>query len=154
MASTYYRTVFHIVFSTKNRSKILRTDLRIELFDYFGQLCADKDCKLLQGGGIEDHVHLLVDVPPKLAISDLVKFIKGNTARWINENRKIDCRFSWQKGYGVFSVSQSAVQSVTNYIKNQIEHHRAYSYEQEYLSLLAKHKVPFNEKFVFPAESE
>jgi len=108
--------------------------------------------ELLRAGGIEDHVHLLLKVHPSLSIADTVKLIKGNSSRWINDNQKVSARFEWQRGYGAFSVSESMSDVVKRYIDNQEQHHRQQTFKDEYFSLLRKHKIEFDERYVFDDE--
>jgi len=97
-------------------------------------------------GGVEDHIHLLVEVPPMLAVAAAVRTIKSNSSKWVNE---LDRRFAWQKGYAAFSVSASNIQAVERYIGRQEEHHRKISYEDELIALLRKHGITFDPNFVF-----
>jgi putative transposase len=101
---------------------------------------------------IEDHVHLLLKIHLTFAIADTIKLSKGNSSKWINENRKISARFEWQRGYGAFCVSESMSDTVKRYIDNQEEHHRTQSFEDEYFAFLRKHKTEFDERYVFDEE--
>jgi hypothetical protein len=103
-------------------------------------------------GGIENHVHLMLKIHPSFAIADTVKLIKGNSSRWINKNHKISGRFEWQRGYGVFSVSESMSDTLKRYIENRQQHHQQQSFEGEYLTILRKHRVEFDERYVFDDE--
>ena len=104
---------------------------------------------LLKAGGIEDHVHLLLKAHPSFALADTIQLIKGNSTRWINQNKKVSVKFSWQRGYGAFSVSQSMSDVVKRYIENQEEHHAKLSFQDEYLEVLKRHQVEFDERYVF-----
>lgn len=152
MPSTHHGILIHVIFSTKQRFKLLHGDWRDELFAYMGGVAEEHKASLLRSGGVEDHVHLLVKIHPSFAIADTIKLIKGNSSKWINENRKISARFEWQRGYGAFSVSESMSDTVKRYIKNQEEHHREISFKDEYLAFLRKHKIEFDERYVFDDE--
>ncbi|WP_162006725.1 IS200/IS605 family transposase [Roseimaritima sediminicola] len=152
MPSTHSNLLLHAVFSTKNRSNVLRDDWRDELFAYIGGAARDHKASVLKAGGIENHVHLLLRAHPSFAVADTIRFLKTNSSKWINDHRKIKAKFHWQKGYGVFSVSESGKDAVIKYIMNQREHHRKQSFESEYLQLLRLHGVHFNERYVFDQE--
>ena len=104
------------------------------------------------GGGVEDHVHLLVRINPKYAISATMKLLKANSARWINQEKKTRSKFQWQPGYGAFSVSKSGLKDVIAYIENQQEHHKKVSYQDEFLLLLKRYEIDFNPDYVFEEE--
>ena len=152
MPSTHHGILIHVVFSTKQRFKLINESLQDELYAVMGGIVKEHKSTLIRAGGIEDHVHLFLTVHPSFAIADTVKLIKGNSSRWINENRKIDARFEWQRGYGAFSVSQSMADTVKRYIDQQKEHHRDISFEDEYLAMLQKHQIDFDPKYVFDDE--
>lgn len=152
MSSTHHGILIHVVFSTKQRFKLLHKDWRDDLFAYMGGIATEHKSKLLRSGGVEDHVHLLMKIHPKFAISDTIKLIKGNSSRWINDNKKIAARFEWQRGYGAFSVSESMSNTVKRYIENQEEHHRQQSFEDEYITFLNKHNIEYDRRYVFDDE--
>ena len=152
MPSTHHGILIHVVFSTKQRFKLLNSDWRDELCAVMGGIAQEHKSVLLRSGGVEDHLHLLLKIHPSFAISDTVKLIKGNSSRWINEQNKIDARFSWQRGYAAFSVSESQSDIVKRYIANQETHHSRQSFEDEYIELLRKHKVDFDPTVVFDDE--
>jgi REP element-mobilizing transposase RayT len=147
--STHHGILVHIVFSTKYRVAVLDESWRADLFAYIGGTVRAHKAALLEAGGIEDHIHLLMKFHPQFAISSTVQLLKANSSRWINENRNTSSRFQWQRGYGAFTVSQSMVATVKKYIANQREHHRTQQFEQEYLQLLRLHKIEFDERYVF-----
>ena len=152
MPSTHHGILVHVVFSTKQRFKLLHNDWRDDLFAYIGGTATEHKSTLLRSGGIEDHVHLLLKIHPSFAIADTIKLIKGNSSRWINENGKIKSRFEWQRGYGAFSVSESMSETVKHYIENQEEHHRQTSFEDEYVAFLKKHSIDYDPRYVFDDE--
>jgi REP element-mobilizing transposase RayT len=152
MPSTHHGLLIHVVFSTKNRFKLLNASWRDELYANIGGIVREHKCVLLKAGGIEDHIHLLLKVHPSCAIADTVKLVKGNSSRWINANNKVEAKFSWQRGYGAFSVSESQSEIVKRYIENQEAHHQKQTFEDEYFAIIKKHKITFDPKFVFDAE--
>ena len=152
MPSTHHGILIHVVYSTKQRIKLLHKDWRDELHAIMGGIAKEHKSVLLRSGGVEDHVHLLLKTHPSFAISDTVKLIKGNSSRWINKNGKISARFEWQRGYGVFSVRESISDIVKRYIGNQETHHQRQSFEDEYFEILRKHKIQFDEQYVFDDE--
>ena len=117
--STHSGILIHVVFSTKQRFKLLDKTWRDDLFGVIGGNAQTQQGVLLQAGGTEDHVHLLLKTHPSFAVADTIKLIKGNSSHWINQNRKISAKFSWQRGYGAFSVSESMSDIVKQYIENQ-----------------------------------
>lgn len=152
MPSTHHGILIHVVFSTKQRFKLLHKDWREDLLAYMGGTASAHKSTLLRAGGVEDHVHLLLKIHPAFAISETVKTLKGNASKWINEQRKFPARFEWQKGYGAFSVSESMSDTVKRYIENQEEHHQRQSFEDEYRAILKKHNIEYEPKFVFDDE--
>ncbi len=150
--STHHGILVHVVFWTKYRVPVLDDSWRDDLLGYIGGSVKDHQALLLKAGGIEDHIHLLMKLHPRFAISSTLQLLKANSSRWINEQRKTPSRFQWQRGYGVFSVSQSRVPAVTNYIANQREHHKQRGFEQEYVQLLRLHEIEFDERYVFEME--
>ena len=152
MSQTHHGLLIHVVFSTKERYPLIRDDWRDELFAYIGCTVREHKAVLLKSGGIEDHIHLLVKIHPSFAIADTVRHLKANSSRWIDEQRKVNCRFEWQRGYGAFSVSQSMSKAVKRYISNQREHHQRQPFRDKYLELLRRHEIEFDEQYVFDEE--
>ena len=152
MAGTHTGILLHVIFSTKLRYPLLHDDWRDELFAYIGGTITEHKGSLLRAGGIEDHVHLLIKIHPSFAIADTIRLIKSNSSRWISEQRKLGHRFEWQRGYGAFSVSQSMSNKVKAYLDGQREHHQKHSFRDEYLSILRRHAIEFDERYVFEEE--
>lgn len=119
---------------------------------YIGGTVNDHKASILCSGGIEDHVHLLAKIHPSFAISESVQLLKSNSSRWVNQQGKTESRFEWQRGYGAFSVSQSQAARVKSYIRNQREHHTRQSFRDEYLAILKRHEIEFDERYVFDEE--
>ncbi len=147
--STHQQLLYHIVFSTKNRQPWLRDGFREKVFAYMAATIKELGGFAIIIGGYYDHVHLLLRIPAKIAVSDFVGQLKASTSKHINESSGIIRKFGWQDGYGAFTVSLSAKDKVYAYIENQLEHHKRQTFEQEYISLLAKHEVQYDDKYVF-----
>lgn len=146
--STFTQICYHVVFSTKDREPVLLADKREQLFRYTWGILKNKDCHLYRIGGVEDHVHILTGLHPTIALADLVKDLKTSTSKWIQENGVFPEFTHWQDGYGAFTVSYSDKDAVTEYIKNQPEHHKHVSFKDELREFLVKHGVKFDEKYL------
>jgi putative transposase len=149
MANTYSSLFYHVVFSTKQRTKFIRPEIEQRVWAYLGGVASRQGAKTVQIGGMEDHVHVLLMAPPKVSPAELVRRIKGDSSRWIHEVFPELRNFGWQDGYGVFSVSRSNVPQVVKYIQNQREHHRVRTFQEEYLLFLKKHQVAYDERYVW-----
>jgi REP element-mobilizing transposase RayT len=148
MANTYTNLLFHVVFSTKNRLPLLTRDVREMIYPYIGGVIRGERCVLLEIGGTTDHVHLLLRMRADLPLSDAVKRIKGNSSRWLNQNPDYATRFGWQSGYGAFSVSESQVPAVRRYIQTQEQHHSKVAFRDEFIALLKRHQVDYDERYL------
>jgi putative transposase len=143
MSHSFAHNPVHLVFSTKGRRKIIPKESQARLWAYLAGVCKSQRIFVHEIGGIEDHVHMLIEIPLTLAFSDAIKEIKTGSSQWMGP------RFAWQRGFGVFGVSESNVNAVIRYIRNQAAHHRKMTYEQEFLALLKKHRVPYEPRYVF-----
>jgi putative transposase len=146
MSHTFTKNHQHIVFSTAGRRQLIEKSLQPKLWAYIAGICRNHGVFVRAVGGIEDHVHMLVELPPTLAVAKLVLTSKSNSSKWMNESRRA---FAWQKGYAAFSVSASNASAVENYVNRQAEHHKKISYENELIALLKKHDVDFDPEFIF-----
>jgi len=149
MPSTFTNLLYHIVFSTKNRRPYISTELRNDLYSYTGGIIRDEKGTLLEIGGMPDHVHLLVRLPASLALSDALRLIKTNTAKWANERREAKSLFAWQTGYSAFTVSESQAETVRRYIQRQEQHHRKTTFKQELETLLRRNRIEFDRKYLW-----
>ena len=147
MAHTHTNLLIHVVFSTKGHLPFITKAIKAELFAYMGGLVKELKGKPIIINGMEDHVHLLILLPPNVSISDAMRFVKANSSRWAKE--RFGTNFAWQKGFGAFSVSRSKVDSVTKYIKNQEEHHKGFDFKREFVSLLDKNDVEYDESYLW-----
>ncbi len=145
MPHTFSKNHIHLVFSTKNRSKVIPKAIQPRLWGYLASIGRNHGMTISEIGGVEDHVHLLFHLPPSLALARAVTLFKSNSSKWMNESVR---KFAWQEGYGAFSVSASNLPAVVKYIQDQEIHHRKISFEDEYLALLKKHNVEFDPKDV------
>jgi putative transposase len=149
MANTYTQIYLQIVFSVKGRQNLIHKNWKDELHKYICGVVNGKDQKVYAIGGVADHIHILVSIKPTILISELVRDIKANSSKWINENHYIIGKFQWQDGFGAFSYSQSHLDNVIAYINNQELHHQNKTFKDEYIELLHKFNIEFDEKYLF-----
>lgn len=149
MANTYTSLNYHVIFSTKNRVKLISPEIEERLWAYIGGVARQHRMTALQVGGVEDHVHALVNAPPTIAPSQIAQFLKGDSSKWIHEEFPRLRAFAWQDGYGAFTVSKSSLSEVVRYIQNQREHHRQRTFQEEYVEFLQKHRVEYDERYVW-----
>lgn len=149
MSSTLTNFLAHIVFSTKKREPLISQELANELYPYIGGIIQSKKGKLITIGGTENHVHILGVFSPTIAISEMLQHIKGGSSKWINAEKRPRFRFAWQRGYAGFAVSESLCDRVTQYIKNQQAHHKKMTFKEEYVNLLKKHHIPYEEQYIW-----
>ena len=143
----------HLIFSTNNRYPFLNEiNIQQRTYNYIKKVCLDQQCELEAIGGVEDHVHLLINLNRKISLANLVETIKKSSSKWIKsidqENNDLS-QFYWQKGYGAFSVSESNINQVKLYIKNQQSHHQKLTFKEEIKRFLTQHHVAFNEKYLW-----
>ncbi len=149
MPSTYTQNYYHAVFSTRQRAPLITPELESRLHPFIGGIVRDLRGTLLAVNGSPDHVHVLVRYHASLSHSELLQQIKGRSSKWVNESFPQTGRFSWQEGYGGFTVSKSVVPDVVAYISRQKEHHQRQDFRSEFLGLLRKHGIEFDEDEVF-----
>ena len=152
MANTYTQLYFHIVFAVKGRSNYISEQWKDELYKYISGIIANKDQKLMIVNGVPNHIHLLIGTKPNCNLSDLIRDIKANSSKWINEKKFTNFHFEWQTGFGAFTVSQSGVPNVIEYIKNQEEHHRKKTFKEEYVEFLKAYQIDFKDEYLFDEE--
>jgi REP element-mobilizing transposase RayT len=149
MANTYTQLNTHVVFAVKGRDNILPSKIRPELFKYISGILTNSNQFSLAVNGYKDHVHLFFEMNPANSLSEIVRIVKANSSKWINENRLIPGKFSWQEGYGGFSYSRSQRDDVIKYIIKQEEHHHKKTFREEYLSILKSFEISFDERYIF-----
>lgn len=144
MPQSLARVLIHIVFSTKNRARLIKPGFENELYGYIHGIIENNGSKLIIAGGVEDHIHLLVSIGRSVTIGELVGDIKRDSSKWMKGRSQ---SFYWQNGYGAFSVSESNVEAVIRYIRNQKKHHRRQDFRAEYRALMRKHRLEIDEKY-------
>jgi len=146
MAHSYVSSVFHVVFSTKERISWIRDDLQSRLWNYLAAIARNHGVHVLAVGGTANHAHILLVLPAESKLAEVVRTLKCNSSRWMRETVPLFC---WQEGYGAFSVSPSQLDRVGRYIANQAEHHRRRSFEEEFQAMLQAAKIHFEPGRVF-----
>ncbi|MBA3805601.1 MAG: IS200/IS605 family transposase [Acidobacteria bacterium] len=148
MPQSYTNLLYHLIFSTKNRQPLLTPEYQTRLYDYIGGTIRKQGGIALAINGITDHVHLLVKLRPDKAVSDVLRDLKANASGWMHEIFPELRDFSWQNGYGAFTVSASQVKRVRQYIANQEAHHQKLSFRDELIALLKANEIEFDERFL------
>ena len=149
MPGTFSQLYIQYVFAEKGRQNLISHSFEKEIYSYIAGIIRNKDQKPLAINGMPDHVHVLVGLKPIMRISDLIRDIKNNSTNFINQRGFLKQKFSWQEGYGAFSYSESNYGKVIDYIKSQQKHHEKRTFHQEYLLLLKKFNIAFDEKYLF-----
>ena len=147
--STFTCLHYHLVFSTKHRQPSLADSWRPRLFDYVGGILRQQNGVLLAADGMPDHVHLLAAIHKSVAVADAVRDIKANSSKWVHEKIPHQNGFAWQAGYGAFTVSYSGLDTVRRYLADQQVHHRTRTFQEEFLELLRRHEIEFDERYVW-----
>jgi putative transposase len=149
MPNTYSQIYIQIIFAVKGRQNFLREINREELHKYITGIVQNRGHKMLAIFCMPNHTHLLVGLSPEMAISNLTRDIKACSSKFINDNRWVQGKFSWQEGYGAFSYSKSQIDSVVKYILNQEEHHKTKTFKEEYIEFLEKFVVGYDTRYLF-----
>ena len=144
-----YSTLVHVVFSTKERAPSMDAKIRPDLFAYMGGIVREIGGVARIINGTEDHVHMLLSLPADIAVAECLRVVKTNSSRWVHETFARHRSFAWQKGYGAFKVSVSNEKQVFKYIQDQERHHRRMTFEEEFVALLRKHGIAFDERFLW-----
>ena len=149
MANTYTALHYHLIFSTKNREEWILPQVENQVWAYLGAIARNNKMTALSVGGIENHVHLLVTIPPIIAVSKALQLLKGGTSKWIHDTFPKLRSFAWQDGYGAFTVSKSQIIGTMQYIQGQRDHHQKKSFQEEYLAFLRKNEIEFDERYLW-----
>jgi REP element-mobilizing transposase RayT len=150
---TFTKLTYHVVFGTKYRRKSIDSEVAEQLYlQYIGGIIRAQNGHLIEIGGVEDHVHILANLSAANSVSDSIRDIKANSSKWVGELNKKRDRFEWQKGYAAFTVSYSHIELASRYIRNQAEHHRTRSFEEEYIEFLQRHNIQFERTWLFEDE--
>jgi putative transposase len=148
MPSTHTCLHYHLVFSTKNRERVIHADWRGDLHAYLGGCVKGMEGDPLVIGGVSDHVHLLIRLNPKNCLSDVMREMKKASSHWVHQEIGMGA-FAWQEGYGAFAVSRSNIPAVAQYVENQEQHHRRRTFQEEYVELLQRHEIAYDEKYLW-----
>ena len=149
MSNTYTQIHVHVVFSVQNRLSLISNSWKDNLYQYITSIIQSNGHKVLAIGGMPDHIHILIGLRPTQALSELMKAVKGDSARWINKNNFVKGQFSWQSGFGAFSYSKSQIPQVIQYIASQEKHHKTTTFLDEYKDMLSKFGIDYNEWYIF-----
>ena len=149
MAQSLSKILVHLIFSTKNRERVLKDNIREELHRYCASVLNELDSPAVLINSVEDHIHILFSLSKNFAVSKIVEEIKKSSSKWIKSKGSEYSYFYWQSGYGAFSVSQSNVPEVQQYIANQAEHHRHKTFQDEFREFLKRYEVVYDEKYVW-----
>ncbi|CAA9195154.1 IS200/IS605 family transposase [Flavobacterium collinsii] len=154
MANTYSQLYIHIVFTVKGRQNLISKNWKAEIYKYITGIISNKGQKLITINGMPDHIHILIGLKPDKSISDLVRDIKANSSKFINEKKWINGKFEWQNGFGAFSYSHSHLTNIIKYIENQEEHHKTRTFKEEYIGFLKLFDVDFKNEYLFDDVTE
>jgi putative transposase len=149
MANTYTALHYHIIFSTKNRQPRITSDIEQRVWAYLGGIARENGMMPLQIGGVEDHVHLVIALPPTLPPSKAAQLLKGGSSKWIHETFPSLSALTWQDGYAAFTISKSNLPEVVQYVEHQREHHRTRTFQEEYRMLLDRHGIQYDERYLW-----
>lgn len=149
MPQSLSKVYVHIVFSTKNRYPFIKSDVEGELFAYIGGVIKINGGVLLKINAVPDHIHILSTLPRTITQSKFLEEIKRNSSRWIKTKGNAYQKFAWQRGYGIFSVSSSKLEVVSNYIQNQKDHHKKPGFKEELLGFLKEYNIDFDEQYLW-----
>jgi REP element-mobilizing transposase RayT len=149
MAQSLAKVFLHVVFSTKERKPLIIPQIESHLFRYISTICDSNKCPLHKIGGMDDHIHLLLELSRTITIAKIVENIKSHSSRWVKSEFIHMKEFSWQSGYGVFSVDSSTYEAVNNYIANQKTHHKKIDFKEEFLLLLKRENLEYDERFLW-----
>jgi len=149
MANTYTQLNVHGVFAVKGRNNFILAKHRDEIFGYISGILKNIGQFPLAVNGYTDHVHIFLELDPSTSLSDVMEKVKANSSKWINEKGFVTGKFEWQRGYGAFTHSHSSIDRVVKYILNQEIHHRKKSFKEEYMEMLVKNEIKFNDAYLF-----
>lgn len=149
MANTYTQLYFHVIFAVKGRKSLIQPSWKEELYKYISGIISNNNHKLMIINGMPDHIHILLGTQANVNLSDLIRDIKANSSRWINEKNLVKGKFEWQAGFGAFTLGQSQLPTIINYIRNQEEHHSKKSFKEEYLQFLKAYEIDYKEAYLF-----
>jgi putative transposase len=149
MANTFSQIYIQVVFAVSSRQSLIKPEFKEELYKYISGIVRNQGQKMISINGMPDHIHLLIGLKPSMAVADLVREVKSDSSIFINQKKWVHGKFSWQEGYGVFSYGHSQLDTIIRYLQNQEQHHQHSPFKNEYLTLLRRFDIAFDEKYVF-----
>ena len=149
MANTYTQIFIQVVFAVKGRQNLIPKDRKDDLYKYITGIIKNKGHKLIIINGMSDHIHIFISLNPDESISSLIKEVKRMTSIHINQNKWVNGKFEWQRGFGAFSYSKSQLTDVCKYIENQEKHHKTKTFKEEYIEFLQKFEINYNPNYIF-----
>ncbi len=149
MANTFTKINIHVVFAVKSRENLLFDHFKDDLFKYISGILKNNNQFPLAVNGYRDHVHLFFELHPTSSLSEIIKIVKANSSKWINSNKFVDGYFEWQQGYSAFSYSKTQRDGVIKYIINQEQHHKFKTFREEYVEILKKFDIKFENRYIF-----
>ena len=149
MGHTASNILVHSIFSTKLRAPLITPDIADDLRSYMGGILREMGGRALAINGVSDHVHMLMRVPPACSIAEVMRVVKANSSKWVHDKWPGRALFAWQSGYGAFSVSESSVGAVQEYIAQQESHHKKQSFQEEFLAFLKKNNIAYDERYIW-----
>lgn len=148
MPRSFTNLIYHIVFSTKNRQPLINAATKPRLYEYIGGILRNKGGIAIEIGGMDDHIHILAKLRPDESLSDIMRDLKANSSGWMHKVFPALKEFSWQNGYGAFTVSASQIENVRRYIADQEKHHAKFGFREEFIKLLQINQIEFDEKYL------
>ena len=148
MSQSYTCLCYHVIFATKGREPSITAEVQKRLYDYIGGIIKGENGYLLAVGGVADHVHLLIVLHPQSSVAEVMRLVKANSSKWVHETFPGKNRFTWQVGYGAFTVSFSNIDQVKQYIADQERHHRGATFDEEFVIFLERHKVQYDPRYL------
>ncbi|MCL2155793.1 MAG: IS200/IS605 family transposase [Leptospirales bacterium] len=149
MANTFTQIHIHVIFAVQNRMSLIHKSWQDRLYKYIISIIQKHGHKVLSIGGPPDHIHILFGFRPTQALSNLIQEVKRDSSEWINKERFVIGRFSWQEGYGAFSYSKSHISQLANYIETQEQHHKKRTFLDEYKKILNNFDIEYDERYIF-----
>ena len=146
---SYISSYYHCIFSTKERRPLIKPELQERLWPFLGGIARNNNMRAIEIGGVADHVHVLLSLPSTLPIAKAVQLIKGGSSKWVHDTFTEYRSFAWQAKYGAFGVSVSQLDRIIQYIKNQPAHHHKMSFQEEFVAFLKKHRVVYDERYLW-----
>ena len=149
MPQSLSKNVVHLIFSTKERRPFLKTMLGATSISYLGVVLKNMNCPTIIMNSVEDHIHILFLQHRTKNLSEIVQVVKQSSSKWLKSRPSVQRCFTWQTGYGAFSISESRIASVKIYIQNQQEKHREVSFQEEFISFLKKYNIEYDERYLW-----